>query len=330
MFTRPNSQDRRRRSGKMLSRAYLSLLILVLLTLIAGCGKTAKTRPLILTSIHPYELLLKDMVGDDIDVMSIIPANASPHTWSPNPADLRAVEDADLILINGLGLENVLEKTFKRYPEKIITVADLVADQIIKEHVPEAGHAHEEQGHELEEEHEHEHHHGDDPHLWTSPKVLARVVTALNPLLQKKFPAYKDSLNARSGRLVADLNALDAAITKECLEVPNKAVITYHNSFGYFFRDYGIANPASVQSSPGKEPTPRELNKIGSVITEHSIKAIYIEPQMSRKSAEILAREFNLQILTLDPLGTTPGTGSTLELIRTNWNAMKQGMLLEK
>lgn len=298
------------------------VLLIITILIVSSCARDNKAKSLILTSIYPYELLLKDMVGSDITVQSIIPPNASPHTWSPNPADLRAVDNADLIVVNGLDLENVIAKALAANKEKTVVLAELAKIDPLKDEDNDDG----KHLSEHEAEHEAGHHHERDPHIWTSPRNMIRMANALLPVLTQKFPAYKDSINARTTKLITALTALDKKIAEEIKVLPQGGIITYHNSFGYFFADYSISNPASVQSSPGKEPTPRELNELGKIIREQQIGAVFIEPQMSRKSADILAREFRLNVLSLDPMGTSLSASGITDMISKNWEAIKQGM----
>ena len=79
-----------------------------------------------------------------------------------------------------------------------------------------------------------------------------------------------------------------------------------------------------MQSSPGREPTPRELARLGELIRANGVQAICVEPQMDKRSAEVLAREFDLRMIELDPLGFSIKARTLPELIGANWDRMKQ------
>ncbi|HRT60717.1 MAG TPA: zinc ABC transporter substrate-binding protein, partial [Candidatus Syntrophosphaera sp.] len=79
----------------------------------------------------------------------------------------------------------------------------------------------------------------------------------------------------------------------------------------------------------GREPTPRELTRLGELIRAHGVKAICVEPQMDRKSADVLAREFNLRVIELDPLGFSIQAQTLPDLISENWERMKQAWQTE-
>ncbi len=289
------------------------LILLVLLLLAFSCQRhTERKRPLLLTSIHPYELLLKQLVGSDFDVQSIIPANASPHTWSPHPSDLKALVDASFILSNGLGLEANLQKSFATRINAHVEVARLIKDSIP---LPEEDH------HEAEDEH---HHEGQDPHLWTSPMLMIRLVTALEKELSERFPNSALVFSANAETMRNELEAASEKIATERALYNQPGLITYHNSFYYFTEEYDIEYLGWVQFSPGKEPSPKDLAKLGETIVEHKVKAVFVEPQMNKKAGEVLAKEFNLKLATLDSLGSDGKANTLAEIILANWESMQE------
>lgn len=288
----------------------LPLIIAIILVLAGGCQSNVKDdRALIVTSIYPYQILVQELVGDSIQVKSIIPANASPHTWSAKPADLKALSQAQLLIMNGMGLEGELTQAFGQDPSKLIDVSRLI-------NLPAQNKAPEHQG---------DHAHGDsDPHIWLSPRLLIRITLLLADQLQTRFPAHAKTISQNTMRLVADLSALHQQIAAERASFTDPAIITYHDSFHWFCADYDISMAGSVQSSPGKEPTPKQLSQLGAAIKAHKIRAIFVEPQMDRRSAKVLAQEFKLQIIELDPLGHSFKAQRITDLIFNNWSRMKE------
>ena len=280
------------------------LLVGVLLILLIGSGckpKPKDERPLIITSIYPYEILLQELVGDNVRVKSLIPASASPHTWSPKAKDIRKLDEAKLLVMNGLGLEEQLTDAFKQRSDKLIDMAAL-----IKIPPPEKSRSKE-----------------INPHIWLSPQYLIRMAMMLADQLQSYFPEQTALINQNTMTLVNNLSSMHQQISKDRAVMDNPAIITYHDSFHYFALDYGIAVPATVQTSPGKEPTSKELAKIGNIIKANKINAIFVEPQMDKRSAKVLADEFDLQIQTLDPLGHEFRAKRITDLIWTNWQNIK-------
>lgn len=297
------------------------LLLLVPLLFTLSCKKqVVQEKPLLLASIHPYELILRQLAGSEFDVHCIIPSGASPHTWSPGPSDLKALSTATLILSNGLGLEENLEKNFATHSKEHVVAAKLLAD-VIALAAPA-----------LEEEHEAEHepeaaehhHEGQDPHIWTSPRLMIRLVGLLEKELSQRFPNSAAVFKANAEIMRKELEVAVEQIKTEKAAFANPGLITYHNSFQYFTDEFGIEALGWVQSSPGKEPSSKDLANLAGVIKEHQVKAIFLEPQMDKQAGEVLSKEFKLKLLTLDPLGSDGQAKTISELLLNNWNNMKQ------
>lgn len=298
-------------------RTWMIALGLVFLIMLSCAKPQKQEKPLLLATIHPYELILKQLAGSEFEVLSIIPAGASPHTWSPGPADLTAFGKAGFILSNGLGLETNLEKNLATRKTVHVEAAKLLNDLLPPtedHHSPE-----------LEPETEAEHQHSLDPHLWTSPLLMSRLVGFLEKELSRRFPNSEYIFSRNAEIMRKELEALSARIKDEKTQFKSPGIVTYHNSFGHFCRETGIENLGWVQASPGKEPTPQELKALGDLIISHGVKAIFLEPQMDKKAGEVLAREFDLKLLTLDPLGSDGKAQTIAELINQNWESMKSG-----
>jgi zinc transport system substrate-binding protein len=280
-------------------KVLISILIISSLFALNSCKKAVDSPSnLIVVSIYPYELLLKQMVGPKIEVRTLIPPNFSPHTYNPSPAELKSLYDADLVFSNGYGLETNIQTALNALGDKHLT-----AEQLLqlpqKEDNP-------------------------NPHIWLSPRLMKKLVSELEGPLQRTFPSYKDSISYHCRELISQFSSLDSLIIQERAQFSHTPIITYHDSFHYFIQDYQLDYLGSIQSSPGQEPTPKELVYLGDLIKANQVKAIFVEPQMDRKSANVLAKEFHLQVIELDPLGQTLNAQSLPEVILINWNRMKQ------
>jgi zinc transport system substrate-binding protein len=280
-------------------KVLISILIISSLLALNSCKKAVDSPSnLIVVSIYPYELLLKQMVGPEIEVRTLIPPNFSPHTYNPSPAELKSLYDADLVFSNGYGLETNIQTALNALGDKHLT-----AEQLLqlpqKEDNP-------------------------NPHIWLSPRLMKKLVSELEGPLQRTFPSYKDSISYHCRELISQFSSLDSLIIQERAQFSHTPIITYHDSFHYFIQDYQLDYLGSIQSSPGQEPTPKELVYLGDLIKANQVKAIFVEPQMDRKSANVLAKEFHLQVIELDPLGQTLNAQSLPEVILINWNRMKQ------
>ncbi|HOR30400.1 MAG TPA: metal ABC transporter substrate-binding protein [Candidatus Syntrophosphaera thermopropionivorans] len=248
-------------------KVLISILIISSLLALNSCKKAVDSPSnLIVVSIYPYELLLKQMVGPEIEVRTLIPPNFSPHTYNPSPAELKSLYDADLVFSNGYGLEINIQTALNALGEK-----HLSAEQLLQ----------------LPQKEE-----NPNPHIWLSPRLMKKLVSELEEPLQRTFPSYKDSISFHCRELISQFSSLDSLIIQERAQFSHTPIITYHDSFHYFIQDYKLDYLGSIQSSPGQEPTPKELVYLGDLIKANQVKAIFVEPQMDRKSANVLAKNF--------------------------------------
>lgn len=152
---------------------------------------------------------------------------------------------------------------------------------------------------------------------------MTKLATKLRSELVTRFPDAAPVINHNFDEIVKELAQAHDKITSERRAYTKPALVTYHNSFHYFTRDYDIHYLGWVQSSPGKEPGARDLANLGAKIRSHNVRRIFIEPQQNPKSAEVLAKEYRLELGTLDPIGASLNVSTITELILKNWEAMK-------
>lgn len=300
--------------------AKIIISFFVIILFLNGCSnkRTVDDKTLIIASIHPYELILRQLTeGMDINIKSLYPANASPHTYSPVPEDLISIEKAEIIFINGLELEMQFHKTLHQVDEKIYTLSDIFpANSLIREsesnshdqsHNHNHSHSHD---HKHDVNHEHcgncGHQHGEyNPHIWTDPEYIVSIARFIAKTLIENNLVEEQKVLNNLRTLEAEIQIVDSKIRQARKNVTNPAIIYFHDAFAYFNRRYSIETAALIQPFPGREAGLAELAKLKSIINEFDVKSIVTEPQLNPKSAEIIAKEFNLKIITLDPIGHT-------------------------
>jgi len=294
---------------------------MIVLCLLMSCklnAPKAKEKPLIITTIYPYELLVRELTDTLFTVETLLPANASPHTWSPAPQDIVKLQKADVIIANGLGLETNLEKTLAKTGTKLITVSDYIKkDKLIYQHKDD------EHAAENADEQKYE---GANPHIWTSPELLTDIVIELSEELSRRFPMHKTALERNARQIIMELFQSESKIRSERNEYENPAVITLHDAFVYFLQYFDIEHIGSVQPSAGKDPAPQQLKELADKIKSKGIKAIFIEPQMNPRPAEVLSEEMGLKVLQYDDLGTVLGAETIADYLCKNWEAIKAGL----
>ncbi|RJX17894.1 MAG: zinc ABC transporter substrate-binding protein [Desulforudis sp.] len=323
-------------------------VLLVLLAVLAlslwGCG--AKSVPsaedpgliTVVTTIQPMADITSNIGGDWVRVVNLLPAGGSPHTYEPTPRQMAAMADASVFIWVGAGLDDWAETLAGAGSSRLVKVrvtdsVELLPFQGEHNHDlmygdDQLGHIHDEVGH--GQDHQDAHAHGlYDPHVWLDPLLvrdhiapaIAQALTDVLPDREAEFAgnlaAYREQLDDLHLSIAQDLNGLS-----------NKSFIAFHSAWPYFCARYGLVQAASVEESPGKEPSAKWIAEVVETAKRNNAKAIFAEPQFSNKAAEVIAREYGTDVLILDPLGgpNVEGRDSYLNLMRYNTRIFQQGL----
>ena len=270
-------------------RMVRSFFPLVFSVILAACGGTEPRRAELVGTIRPWARLLKQIAGGRFTVDTFTPAGASPHTWSPAPADMKKLEKAKLVLANGLGLEEGLTAKLKGMGDRVLFAGEVPGLPVAVGHDNHGDDPH--------------HHDAANPHIWLDADVLVRVAQAARDRLTALDPPGRPVFKKYTDILIGAIRKADTRIKEERKAYAAARIITFHDAFAWFRRRYGIEQVAVVAASPGRQPSSQELVRIGALVRVNPVRAIFIEPQLDPKAAHVLAREFGLAVAVLDPLG---------------------------
>jgi len=160
----------------------------------------------------------------------------------------------------------------------------------------------EEHGHDHEAGHEEHHHHHDglDPHVWLSPELALTLVDNVQHALTEARPDLATVFAANAERARDRIRSLSAEIATEFKGLPSRRFLVFHPSWGYFAHEFDLIQmPIEVE---GREPSPRELHGLLAEAIEHEVRAVFVQPQMSKRTAEVVAHELKGRVVTADPL----------------------------
>ncbi len=300
-------------------RKLLTIAVLAT-TVLTGCQNTApKTELTIVTTFFPYYVFVKNIVGDNANVVNLIQNSEDPHEYQLKPSDLSLLVNANIVIKNGLGLDDWIDDAVKNSGSqaKIITGSTPIQPLAAPE-LTEVVH---------DEAHEDDDHGDLDPHVWLSPKNASKIVTALSSQIDA-IDTTHDYQEATQSYLTR-LQKLDNDIRTLLTDTKTKEFVSFHPAFHYFANDYGLKNTLAIEPFPGKEPTPRYLTTMITLIKEKQLKAIFSEPQFSPRIVETLALDLNLQVFSLDPMETGTYTATAYEDIsRQNATTMHTALTL--
>lgn len=279
----------------------------------------------------------REIGGDDISLTGLLPAGGSAHHYDPSPDDLLALGKADVLIVNGAGLETFIDDAVESSgfdgtivdasegvdlaeAEEITTEAEHAAEHEAghdHHHADEADHDHEH----AEEEGEHDHDHGPvNPHLWTSPQYAKGMATEVMDGLIAADPDHAEDYTERGEAYAAKLDELDAWVSTEMEKVPeqDRIMVSGHDSLRYYLHDYGIAFAGSILPSfeDNAEPSAAEIDELVHQIQERGVKAVFVESSMNPKLAETIAREAGVEVVDsesiyADSLGSDDSDAST-------------------
>jgi zinc/manganese transport system substrate-binding protein len=296
---------------------------LLSLGLIVGAA-SADAAPLkVVASFTVLGDLAQQVGDDDVTVTTLVGADGDTHVFQPTPNDAKALKEADVIIINGLGFEGWMSRLIESSGTKapVVTASQGIAKTLTMAEKEEEGH------------HDHHHHHGsNDPHAWqslTNGRVYVKNIAAA---LQKADPANSQDYTDRAAKLDAELAALDAWVKKEIATVPEakRRVITTHDAFGYFADAYQVTFLAPTGFSTDDEPSAKEMKQLIQQIKSGKTRALFFENMSNPNVIQQLATEAGAVVgpaLYADALSPADGPAPTYQkMFQYNVTEMVKGM----
>ncbi|MBO6940526.1 MAG: zinc ABC transporter substrate-binding protein [Deltaproteobacteria bacterium] len=181
--------------------------------------------------------------------------------------------------------------------------------------------------HQPTEHGEHHHHHGaQDPHFWLDPVRMQQVADHLAEAFAELKPAAAERFRSRAEEVKTALAALHQEIQTAADGWEKKEIVTFHGSFGYFAERYGLDIAAVVEPFPGREPTPRYMREVLTALRATNAAALFSEPQLDPRPAQVIARESGKPLFELDPVGGTEGRESYEALMRSNLSVLNRAL----
>jgi zinc/manganese transport system substrate-binding protein len=265
--------------------------------------------------------VVRNVAGDAVRVEVLIPPGADPHSFAPSASQAAALRRADLVVANGLGLEEGLHEVLEAAAADGVVVVEAASFVEALPLAEEAGEADAgvEDGHEPGSL---------DPHIWTDPRRMISVASGLGEALAAADPACATAYRAAAGAYARDLAALDAEVEATLTAIPpdQRKLVTSHHAFGYFaarygFQVIGVIIPGGATLSA---PSPADLAGLVEVMRAAGVRVIFAETTQSADLANALAAELGegVQVVSLftGSLGE-PGSGAETYLAMQRLNA---------
>jgi len=286
--------------------------------------------------------ILADVVanvgGETIELTGLFPLGSDPHTFEAAPDDLQAMTDADVIFINGVGLEEFLEPSLEQAAADtpVVSVSEHIDLLSFGSSENETGEDHEaasDDEHAPQEADAGHDHSGTDPHVWFDPNNVKLWVATIVETLSTLDPAQAAEYQANGDAYIQQLAELDSWIQAETSAIPeeNRELVTDHTAFSYFARRYGFTMVGAVipAYSTSAEPSAQELAALEDAISEMDVKALFVGVSANTALAEQASRDTGVPLLPLytGSLSDSSGPAATyLDLMRYNTGAIVEGL----
>jgi zinc transport system substrate-binding protein len=259
----------------------------------------------VVTSFYPvYVAALNVTAGiPGVEVSNL----ASPHVgclhdYQLTAGDVRRLADADILLVNGAGMEPFLGKVAQQSPK--VRVVE------VSEGIPLLD---------------------DNPHVWVSLEGARRQTENIAAALAAAAPDRVDAFRANASAYNASLSALEEKMRAALAPYAGTPIVTFHEAFPYFARDFDLDLAGEIEREPGAEPSARELADTVKLVRERKVKALFAEPQFPDQSAQVVARETGVRVYSLDPVVTGPSDpeearGAYLRAMEKNLEVLQEAL----
>lgn len=275
-------------------------LFTMLFFLMAACGQApianaSQPQTLNVLSVETFLTdIAQNVAGDRFKIDSLLPIGLDPHAFEPTPQDITRIAKSNVLIINGMGVEEWLEETQNNAGGErlVIEAAAGMTSRAAREGEPvepeEEGHAH--------------HHDEGDPHFWLDPVSVIHYVENIRDGFSQVDPQGKEIYAKNAEQYISQLKTLDKWIQEQVAQVPaeKRLLVTNHESFGYFADRYGFKVVGAIipSVSTSASPSAQELANLSNQIKATHTTAIFLEVDANPQLAEQVARETGIQVVT--------------------------------
>lgn len=292
------------------------LAVLPIALILAGCsGAGASGKPVIVVTTNILGDITSNIVGDRAEVMVLMPPNSDPHSFEISAAEAARVESADLLIANGLGLEEGVAKTIDAARSQGIEIVEAgpAADPIEYVSGQSSG--------------------AQDPHIWTDPERMRSVVT----LIRDAVAAHVEGVNVDESAAQYDskLVELDGLMAQRFAEIPagQRKLVTNHHVFGYLADryDFEVIGAVIPSGTTLASPSASDLSELATTVRDAAVRTIFVDSSQPDRLAQVMASEAGIEVgvvkLFTESLGDENSEAPTyLDMMNFNSEAIAAGL----
>jgi len=282
-----------------------SVIAVGLVAATAGCGSESSSstssvtgaRLDVVTTVAPITSIAANIGGDKVDIHGVVPEGTNSHTFEPVPSQAEVLAEADVIFVNGLDLEDPTTALAEANKKSTTPIVELGPETI-----PASGYIYDfsfpkEDG-------------KPNPHLWTNPPMAERYAEIIADELSELDPANAATYQSNLAKFAARIAQLDAAMRTSFATVPKRELLTYHDAFAYFGKEYDWKIIGAIQVSDFEDPTPREVAALIQQVRAEGVPAIFGSEVFPSPVLEQIGKETGVRyvdVLRDDDLPGAPG-----------------------
>ena len=247
----------------------------------------------IVTTFLQTHLFTKAVVGDTAEVDILISPGAEVHDYQATPGDARLLAQADILVENGLGMEEFLSGLVANAGNSQLQQIDASEGiEAIEEEHDDHGHHHHGHGHSHEE---------GNPHVWLDPVLAQQQVANIRDGLIAIDPNNANSYRTNANAYIQQLQQLDSEFRQRLAPVQGCNFITFHDAFPYLAQRYGLRQEAIVEI-PEDSITPQDIRRVQRIASLYQVKALFTEPGIEDRRIEQISSDLNIPLEEIDPL----------------------------
>jgi zinc transport system substrate-binding protein len=255
----------------------------------------------IVTSFYPMYIFTKNITRD-IDGVNVVnmaePQTGCLHDYQMTPADMKTVENADIMVINGAGMESFIEKIISARPNlKIVEASkglDLIEQEDEHDHNTDEGSGHE------------DHNHNVNAHIWVSISGAIDEVKNIGEQLAVADPKNAEKYKSNTNEYVKKLEAQKDKMANALKDIKNRNIVTFHEAFPYFAKEFNLNIIEVIEIDDESKTSAGVLADSIKKIKESNVKALFAEPNYSSNIIQTVAKETGIKVYELDPVVKGP------------------------
>ena len=277
-------------------------MLCVTAVMFSGCGTqngrhfSEDDKLKIVTTIYPVQNFTEKIAGDKAEIINLVPAGIEPHDFELSTGDMQLIEEADVFIYNGAGMEHFVDKTLNSVSNKKLVSVE--ASEDVK--LIEAEHSHEDEDSDEEgASHEDEKY---DPHTWLSIENAIAETERIKETLCEVDPDNAQYYSDNFESYKKDLQALKEKYSKELSGLSGDTIVVAHEAFGYLCKEYGLKQEAVEGLNAESEPDSARMKEIIDFCKANDIRVIFFEELVSPKVAKAIADEVGAVTEVLNPI----------------------------